>query len=82
MRTTVRFDPDVLRRAKQRAIEMGSSLNAFIEDAVRAALAGRAGRPGVRPPAVPISRLRGQGLQDGVDLDDSAAMLDLMDALR
>lgn len=32
----------------------------------------------VRPP-VPLPTFRGQGLQPGVDLDDTASLLDLMD---
>ena len=82
MRTTVRLDPDLLRRARQRAAETGTSLNAFIEDAVRAALAARVGRRALRQPALPISRLKGRGLRAGVDLDDSAGLLDLMDNRR
>jgi hypothetical protein len=50
-------------------------LNDLIVDAIRAALASR-------PNAARVSELptyRGRGLQPGVDLDDSAALADLMD---
>lgn len=75
MRTTIRLDDTLLRQAKSRAAEVGRSLNDFIADAVRAALAGR-----VRPrTGVPLPTFSGRGLQQGVDLDDGAALLDLME---
>jgi hypothetical protein len=78
MRTTIRLDEALLREAKQVAARTGRSLTAVIEDALREALARQAGakpRPPVRLPTV-----AGQGAQPGVDLDDSAALLDLMEA--
>lgn len=77
MRTTIRLDDTLLRRAKAQAAASGKSLNDFIADAVRAALAPRANRPGADAVALPT--FRGRGLQNGVDLDDSAALLDLME---
>jgi hypothetical protein len=76
MRTTVRLDDSLLRSAKATAAERGVSLNQFIEDAVRAAL--RSFRvPGAR---TPLPTFAGAGLQPGVDLDDTSALLDLMEA--
>lgn len=75
MRTTIRLDDILLRRAKAQAAANGKSLNDFIADAVRAALAGRARAAG----AVALPTFKGRGLQPGVDLDDSAALLDLME---
>jgi hypothetical protein len=76
MRTTVRLDDDLLARAKRAAAERGTTLTALIEDALRRALspelAPRAGR-------VVLPTFRGDGLRPGVDLDDSASLLDLMD---
>jgi len=74
MRTTIRLDDVLLRRAKAAAAVSGRSLNDLIVDAIRAALAPRAS-PG-RVMEVPT--YKGRGLQPGVDLDDSAALLDLM----
>ncbi len=72
------MDPDLLRRLKEYAARQGTTLTRVLEEAARQLL-GR--RPG---PATGRERLRlptysGQGLQPGVDLDDSAALLDLMD---
>ena len=75
MRTTIRLDDNLLTRAKRAALEQGTTLTAVIEDALRRALA-----PGVGSARedVTLPSFRGDGLQPGVDLDDSASLLDLM----
>lgn len=75
MRTTIRLDDALLRRAKAAAAMSGRSLNDLIGDALRASLAARP-TPG-RVAELPT--FTGHGLQSGVDLDDNAALLDLMD---
>jgi len=78
MRTTIRLDDALLTAAKQRAVETGRTLTAVIEDALRQALARRA--PGAPPAAVELPVAQGGGrLQPGVDLDDSATLLELME---
>ena len=77
MKTTIRLDEDLHREAKELAARTGLTLTAVIENALREMLARRtlaAERPPVRLPT-----FAGKGLQPGVDLDDSAALLDLMD---
>lgn len=76
MRTTIRLDDSLLRRAKAAAAASGRSLNDLIEDAIRAALAPR---PAGRVSDSEMPTYRGRGLQPGVDLDDSAALLSLME---
>jgi hypothetical protein len=76
MRTTIRVDDSLLRQAKAAAAASGRSLNDLIVDAIRAALSGR---PTTARAAEPLPTYRGRGLQPGVDLDDSAALADLMD---
>jgi Arc/MetJ family transcription regulator len=80
MRTTVRLDEDLLSRAKQVAAATGRTLNAVIEDALRQALASSAQADGQQPPN--LTTFRGDGLQPGVDLDDSAALLEVMESGR
>lgn len=63
-------------RAKRAAIERGTTLTAVIEDALRRALAPA---PGGRAEPVALPTFRGDGLQPGVDLDDTASLLDLLD---
>jgi len=76
MRTTVRLDDDLLRQAKARAAELDTTLNEFVVRALRVALASRVA-PSDRPP-IPVER--GGCVQPGVDLDDAASLLELMDA--
>jgi hypothetical protein len=78
MRTTVRLDEDLLRRAKREALDRGTTLTAVIEDALRRALAPEAV---ASLDDVELPTFRGDGLQPGVDLDDTASLLDLMDGL-
>lgn len=78
MRTTIRIDEQLLKEAKLLAIQSGKSLTAVIEDALRESLSRQQGA-GQREP-VHLVTFSGQGLLPGVDLDDSAALLDIMEA--
>lgn len=77
MRTTVRLDPDLLAAAKLRAVESGKTLTAVLEEALRESLARRAAAVKARP--LRLKTFKGSGVRAGVDLDDSASLLDLMD---
>ena len=76
MRTTVRLDDDLLRQAKAFAARTGRTLTAVIEDGLREALARHLGRQGQPPAALPT--FKGKGLRPGIDLDDTAGLLDIM----
>lgn len=76
MRTTIRIQDELYRRAKSRAAAGGRSVGEFIEDAVRDALDGRPARPRGLPD-LPVHG--GAGLMPGVDLSSHAALLDMMD---
>ena len=80
MRTTVRLDDQLLAEAKQLAVRTGRTLTAVIEDALRQALADARRAKRSRP--TPPPTFKGDGLQPGVDLDDTAALFDLMDHPR
>jgi hypothetical protein len=80
MRTTVRLDPQLLAEAKQLAAATGRTLTAVIEEALRTAVAPR--RRPHRRARVRLTVVDGHGVQPGVDLDDSAALLDVMDLGR
>lgn len=79
MRTTVRLDERLLREAKAVAAQERRTLTAVIDDALRQFLARRSAPRGKRPP-VKLITFRGDGLQPGVDIDDTAALIDLMEA--
>lgn len=78
MRTTVRLDDRLLREAKAVAAQERRTLAAVIDDALRQFLARRSA-PRKRVPAKLITFGSG-GLQPGVDLDDTAALIDLIEA--
>jgi len=80
MRTTVRLDDHILREAKALAAETGKTLTALIEDALRESLARHRTRS--RGARVKLPTFKGKGLRPGVDLDDSAGLLELMDGDR
>lgn len=79
MRTTVRLNDDLLAAAKQKAAADHTTLTSLIEDSLRQTLALRAPEPGERFSIRPFGS--GSTLP-GVDLEDSAALRDLMDGLR
>lgn len=78
MRTTIRMDDSLLAEAKKLAAESGRTLTRVIEDALRETLAKRKG--GARRKPVRFPTTKGNGPLPGVDLDDSSALLDLMES--
>jgi Bacterial antitoxin of type II TA system, VapB len=78
MRTTIRIDEQLLKRAKQLAARSGKTLTSVIEDALREALARQQHSDPRKP--VHLVTFKGKGLLPGVDLDDSATLLDLMES--
>jgi len=81
MRTTVRLDNALLDRARQEAARRGVTLTALIEQGLQLVLRRplkRTGRPRIRLPECRA----GGGVLPGVDLDDSAGLLDRMESRR
>ena len=78
MRTTVRLEERLLAEAKKHAAESGRTLTAVLEDALREALARRRLHAKAKP--VRLKTYKGRGLRPGVDLDDGASLLDLMES--
>ncbi len=79
MRTTIRIKDQLLAEAKKRAAERGTTLTAVIEDSLRESFAPC---KSLHPRKVFRIKPFGRGgLQPGVDLDDSAALLDRMEGL-
>jgi hypothetical protein len=78
MRTTIHIPDDLLAEYRRLAAKSNRTLTSVITDALREALARRRKRaPGE---AVRLTTFHGGGLQPGVDLDDSAALLDRMES--
>jgi hypothetical protein len=78
MRTTIRLDEGLLTEAKKYAAETGRTLTAVLEDALRELLARRRGRGARRP--VRLKTVKGDGVRAGVDLDNTASLLDLIES--
>jgi hypothetical protein len=81
MRTTVRLDDALLDRARREAARRGVTLTSLIEQGLQLVLRRplkRSERPRVRLPECRA----GGGLLPGVDLDDSAGLLDRMESRR
>ena len=80
MRTTINLPDDLILQAKKAALEADTTLTEIIASAVREALAKRKRK-------TPAKELRlityGKGgVRPGVDLDDTSALLDLMDGVN
>ncbi len=78
MRIIINLPDDLLAQLKRRAAKSGTTLTALIEDAIREALARRRRRPQARQVQLPT--FGAGGLQPGVDLDNTAALSDLMES--
>jgi Arc/MetJ family transcription regulator len=80
MRTTVRLDPHLLAEAKRVAASSGRTLTSVIDDALRESLSRQRTPRKVSNGKLPT--FRGQGLHPGVNLDDTAALIELMEGDR
>lgn len=76
-RTTVRLPDELLLAAQQRARETGRSFTDLLADALRNELRAPVG---VMRVCEPLPTYRGEGVRSGVDLADSSALIDVMDA--
>ena len=77
MRTTIRLDDELLTQVKKVAAERNRTLTSLIEDALRQMLAQQQSIAERQP--VRLTTVQGNGPLPGVDLDDSAVLLDLME---
>lgn len=78
MRTTVRLDEALLERARKEAARRKTTLTSLIEQGLELVLRRPLKRPEDRPALLPECRAGG-GTLPGVDLNDSASLLDRMD---
>ena len=73
------MDEALLQRARKEAARRGATLTSLIEEGLQLVLR-RPGRPSARPLVdLPVCRAGG-GTLPGVDLNDSAALLDRLEA--
>ena len=82
MRTTVRLEERLLQRARQEAERRGVTLTSLLEEGLQLALRRPLKRSERSIVTLPTCRAGG-GIRSGVDLNDSASLLDQhYDALR
>jgi hypothetical protein len=79
MRTTIRINDELLRKAKIRAAETSRSLTQVIEDALRREIDNAEGIG--KPEKISIPTAGEGGVQSGVDLDDTSSLLDKMEGI-
>ena len=79
MGVKLEINEDLLAAAEQVALRRGQSLSVFVEQALRDAFASP--RDGLTVQGkVELPTFRGRGLRPGVNLDDSASLLELMES--
>jgi hypothetical protein len=76
VRTTITFDPKVLRNAKILAASRGASLSEIVQEAVREKLTQQNRATLYRPP---LTSRNGGGVLPGIDLDKTSELLTRMD---
>jgi hypothetical protein len=79
-RTTVRLDDALLDQVKREAARRGQNVTTLIEQGLRLVLAERPRRRR-GPYVLPVSPQAG-GMLPGVDLNDSADLLDILEGRR
>jgi hypothetical protein len=78
MRTTVRLEESLLERARQEAERRGVTLTSLIEQGLELALRRPLKRSATSATVLPECRAGG-GVRPGVDLNDSAELLDRLE---
>jgi hypothetical protein len=78
MRTTVRLEDTLITQAKREAERRGETLTALIEQGLRMVLAQSRPQHNRERVKLPVSEAGG-GVLPGVDLNDSSALLDIME---
>lgn len=78
MRTTIDIHDDLMIQAKKYAAETGRSFTAVVEDALREVLP-RWQNPRPATERVVLPTFGSGGLRPGVDLDNSASLLEIME---
>jgi hypothetical protein len=77
MRTTLSIHEPLLRQAKEISLQRNISVSQVVEEALQSAFGKKAKKS--RTPGFRFKTFRGDGLQPGVDLSSSSALLDLME---
>jgi hypothetical protein len=79
VRTTLNLDDALVQELRREAVERGATLTSLLEDAIRTYLEALKARARADLGPVELTTVRGRGTLPGVDLDNSAALLDIME---
>jgi hypothetical protein len=79
MRTTITIEDSLLQKAKKVSRERRCSLRQVIEDALRVAFA-KSHKATHAQTSRPVKTFKGSGVQPGIDLSSSSALLDAMES--
>ena len=80
MRTTIQLDDHLHDLARKHAVAKGKTFTALVEEALREKLLFKdKSKASVEKKCVLLKTVVGNGVQMGVDLDNNAALLDVMD---
>ena len=82
MRTTINLPDDLILRAKKAALEADTTLTEIIANALREALTKPRRKSRGNKTNLSAFTYGEGGVQPGVDLDDTSALLDLMDGIN
>lgn len=75
MPTTIQLDDDLHATVKRLAAERGRTMKAIVQDALRESLTRQLQ---TQRPRIELPVFHGTGVLPGVDLEDSAALLEIM----
>lgn len=77
MRTTIRINDQLLNEVKRLAVSSNTTLSGLVENALKEMLFRR--QQNSEKPSVKLATFKGRGLKHGVDLDDTAALQEVME---
>ena len=78
MRSTIQIDDNLHDLARKHAIAKGKTFTALVEEALREKLLARETSPKPKKRVI-LKTVGGNGVLPGVELDNNAALLDLME---
>ena len=79
MRTTLSINDNLLKEAKKLSIERNCSLGEIVDDALRLSLAAQKKASSAQVSIQSFKTFKGTGVQSGIELSNSASLLDAME---
>lgn len=80
MRTTISINDTLLQEAKKLSLARKCTLGEIVNEALRLSLSAQKKVSSVNDSARPLMTFNGSGIRPGVELNNSASLLEAMDA--